>query len=77
MQEHGYCPSTLTGCAPGCVEVETQQQTTSSCPLGSYWRDEQTCVPISDCNCRSPLGEIMAPGSTTTDEEDPCQLCQV
>ena len=42
---------------------------------GHFWRDERTCVPARDCNCRTPYGQIIAPGSVE-ESDDSCQVCQ-
>lgn len=74
LQEHGHCASSLTGCAPGCLPAKPEG--TKTCPAGTYWRDAHTCVPIQDCNCITPAGDIVAPGTVVEDEEEPCQVCQ-
>ena len=42
---------------------------------GYLWRDERTCVPVRDCNCRTPYGKIIAPGSVE-ESDDGCEVCQ-
>ena len=79
LKRRGYC-LTSEGCAPGCIEhQDTDSQQTSfrnrGCLPGRFWRDERTCVPASDCNCRTPYGKIIAPGSID-ESEDSCEVCQ-
>jgi len=40
-------------CIGGCVK-ENQQST--ACPVGSMWRDNNTCVSKDDCTCFSRNG---------------------
>lgn len=40
-------------CVGGCAK-ENQQST--ACPVGSMWRDNNTCVSKSDCTCFSRNG---------------------
>ena len=58
------------------LESDSQQTTRWNCPRGSYWRDARTCVPARDCTCRTPSGNVVAPGSIVDDSEDNCEVCQ-
>lgn len=71
--DEDLCPSTMSGCAPGCLPIGKDADT--ACPAGHYWRDEKTCVAQEDCNCRTPDGETIAPGSVVTKPGD-CHVCQ-
>ncbi|CAB3239227.1 unnamed protein product [Arctia plantaginis] len=51
-------------CVEGCKKL--------SCDANSYWRDENTCVPMKDCTCFSE-GKIVKPGGVVVDG---CIKCQ-
>lgn len=79
LKQRGYCRTT-EGCAPGCIEHDDNESQQTSfrnkgCLPGHVWRDERTCVPLSDCNCRTPYGKSIAPGSVE-ESDDGCEVCQ-
>ena len=67
VRQRGYCPSS-DGCVPGCSSPQ------QACRAGFYWRDEETCVAVRDCTCRSAQGGVVAPGSVV--QESDCEVCQ-
>lgn len=58
-------------CIGGCVK-ESEQYT--ACPVGSMWRDNNTCVSKGDCTCFSRNGTQVKPGGVF--KEDQCTVCQ-
>lgn len=69
VREKGKCMKGQE-CDEGCVSAERR----TSCPAGMLWRDENTCVQISDCLCYSHKGTPVRPG--TVYAESDCELCQ-
>ena len=72
VKKRGYCKSPER-CLPRCVEDGKPKPV---CPPGSYWRDEKTCVARHDCNCVTPQGSVVAPGSIIHPDGENCEVCQ-
>ena len=74
LRLRGYCANLAADeCVPGCVDEDVDFGG-RRCPAGFFWRDEQTCVTIHDCQCRTWKGEVVAPGSVV--QESACVVCQ-
>uniref|UniRef100_A0A481MQJ2 Hemolectin n=1 Tax=Nipponaphis monzeni TaxID=196483 RepID=A0A481MQJ2_9HEMI len=58
-------------CIGGCGK---ENQQSPFCAVGSMWRDNNTCVTKSDCNCFSRNGTEIKPGGVF--KEDLCTVCQ-
>ncbi|VVC41699.1 Hypothetical protein CINCED_3A025143 [Cinara cedri] len=56
-------------CIGGCLKEQS-----TPCPVGSMWRDNNTCVTKSDCTCFSRGGTQVKPGGIF--KEDRCTICQ-
>ncbi|KAK0088266.1 hypothetical protein PV326_004912 [Microctonus aethiopoides] len=57
-------------CVAGCVPDDK----IITCPMNKYWRDQYSCVEMSDCPCKSHNGESVKPGDVI--EESQCERCQ-
>ena len=68
IQQQGSC-LTNNKCEAGCQSLKTVE-----CSMGMFWMNEDTCVTIADCMCRTPDGTHLKPG--TLYKESECKICQ-
>ncbi|KAG6461849.1 hypothetical protein O3G_MSEX012891 [Manduca sexta] len=67
LLDKGRCM--LESCVDGCVDESVAN---IECNFGSFWRDEQTCVPVHDCTCFRN-GDIVRPHGVI---HEGCISCQ-
>ncbi|RZC42307.1 hemocytin, partial [Asbolus verrucosus] len=70
VKQRGFCNHTGDKCESGCVKPDKNL----TCPQNMMWADDNTCVELSDCLCRSHDGKPVKPG--TMYRESDCKLCQ-
>lgn len=54
LMKNGLCKHSSNECEPGCVDKNFKL-----CKKGLFWRDQGTCVELSDCTCMSLSGQIV------------------
>lgn len=55
--KNGLCKHSSNDCEPGCID-----QSFKLCKKGLFWRDQGTCVELSDCTCMSHTGLMVKVG---------------